>query len=104
MVRAIFEIQFKTLNNRIVIRLQVYQAIQPTHTSLKMSSGWRGALEKIRSFAGGGLDRGSNIASWALAGGVAYYLWVKPSKDLEKQHQVISILPLFEFCFSFFNF
>ncbi|KAL6587739.1 hypothetical protein OROMI_000717 [Orobanche minor] len=52
-----------------------------------MWSGWKGALEKIRSFAGGGLDRGSNIASWALAGGVAYYLWVKPSKDLEKQHQ-----------------
>ncbi|KAL8088280.1 hypothetical protein AgCh_038163 [Apium graveolens] len=52
-----------------------------------MSSGWKGALEKIRSFAGGGLDRGSNIASWALAGGVAYYLWLKPSQDLEKQHQ-----------------
>lgn len=69
-----------------------------------MSSGWKGALERMRSFAGGGLDRGSNIASWALAGGVAYYLWVKPSKDLEKQHQVISILPSFfqKFCFSFF--
>lgn len=54
-----------------------------------MRSGWRGGIEKLRSLAGGGLDRGSNIASWALAGGVAYYLWVKPSQDLKREHQVI---------------
>uniref|UniRef100_A0A164UZY6 Uncharacterized protein n=1 Tax=Daucus carota subsp. sativus TaxID=79200 RepID=A0A164UZY6_DAUCS len=52
-----------------------------------MRSGWRGGIEKLRSLAGGGLDRGSNIASWALAGGVAYYLWVKPSQDLKREHQ-----------------
>ncbi|MQM11552.1 hypothetical protein Taro_044462 [Colocasia esculenta] len=54
------------------------------------SSSWRRTLGNVRSFVGnslGGLRGGSNLASWAVAGTLAYFLWVKPSRDLKKQQE-----------------
>jgi len=62
-----------------------------------MSSGWRRTVGNVRSFIGnslGGLRGGSNVASWIVAGTLAYYLWIKPSQDLKRQQEVCS-LPLF---------
>ncbi|PIA56947.1 hypothetical protein AQUCO_00700953v1 [Aquilegia coerulea] len=55
-----------------------------------MSSSWRRTIGNVRSFIGnstGGLRGGSNLASWLVAGTLAYYLWVKPSQQLKKQQQ-----------------
>ncbi|KAM7259768.1 hypothetical protein ACFE04_015509 [Oxalis oulophora] len=55
-----------------------------------MTSNWRRSFGNLRSFIGnstGGLRGGSNIASWLVAGTVAYYLWVKPSQDLRREQQ-----------------
>ncbi|KAA0059003.1 uncharacterized protein E5676_scaffold416G00600 [Cucumis melo var. makuwa] len=35
----------------------------------------------------GGLRGGANLASWVVAGTLAYYLWVKPSQDLKREQQ-----------------
>lgn len=35
----------------------------------------------------GGLRGGSNLASWVVAGTLAYYLWVKPAQELKRQQQ-----------------
>jgi hypothetical protein len=56
-----------------------------------MSSGWRRTVGNVRSFIGnslGGLRGGSNVASWIVAGTLAYYLWIKPSQDLKRQQEV----------------
>lgn len=48
-------------------------------------------MGNVRSFVGnsmGGLRGGQNLASWAVAGTIAYFLWVKPSLDLKKEQQV----------------
>ncbi|KAL5713733.1 hypothetical protein ACHQM5_015785 [Ranunculus cassubicifolius] len=55
-----------------------------------MATGWRRTIGNVRSFIGnstGGLRGPSNLASWLVAGTLAYYLWVKPSQDLKKQQQ-----------------
>ncbi|XVE80998.1 hypothetical protein DITRI_Ditri15bG0027000 [Diplodiscus trichospermus] len=55
-----------------------------------MESSWRRRLGNVRSFivnSMGGLRGRSNLASWVLAGTLAYFLWVKPSQDLKKQQQ-----------------
>ncbi|KAF9601809.1 hypothetical protein IFM89_023340 [Coptis chinensis] len=55
-----------------------------------MSSNWRRTIGNIRSFIGnstGGLRGGSNLASWAVAGTLAYFLWVKPSQNLKREQQ-----------------
>ncbi|CAN0927323.1 hypothetical protein LINGRAHAP2_LOCUS35834 [Linum grandiflorum] len=47
-------------------------------------------MGNVRSFVGnclGGLRGGTNLASWIVAGSIAYYLWVKPSQDLRHQQQ-----------------
>ncbi|CAN1315770.1 hypothetical protein LINPERPRIM_LOCUS29819 [Linum perenne] len=52
-------------------------------------------MGNVRSFVGnclGGLRGGSSLASWIVAGSIAYYLWVKPSQDLRRQQQVIFLL------------
>ncbi|XP_004137209.1 uncharacterized protein LOC101205325 isoform X1 [Cucumis sativus] len=54
------------------------------------SSSWRRSLGNVRSFIGnsmGGLRGGANLASWVVAGTLAYYLWVKPSQDLKREQQ-----------------
>ncbi|KAK6939174.1 hypothetical protein RJ641_028705 [Dillenia turbinata] len=54
------------------------------------SSSWRRSWGNVRSFIGnslGGLRGGPNIASWVVAGTLAYFLWVKPSQDLKRQQQ-----------------
>ncbi|XP_022760988.1 uncharacterized protein LOC111307235 isoform X2 [Durio zibethinus] len=54
------------------------------------SSSWRRGVGNVRSFIGnsmGGLRGTSNLASWVVAGTLAYFLWVKPSQDLKKQQQ-----------------
>lgn len=35
----------------------------------------------------GGLRGGSNLASWVVAGTLAYFLWIKPSQDFKRQQQ-----------------
>ncbi|KAH6782826.1 subtilisin-like protease [Perilla frutescens var. hirtella] len=55
-----------------------------------MSSGWRRSIGNVRSFVGnsmGGLRGGSSLASWAVAGTLAYYLWVRPSQQLKKEQE-----------------
>ncbi|KAF9601374.1 hypothetical protein IFM89_019106 [Coptis chinensis] len=56
-----------------------------------MSSNWRRTVGNIRSFIGnstGGLRGGSNLASWSVAGTLAYFLWVKPSQNLKREQQL----------------
>ncbi|RID66934.1 hypothetical protein BRARA_D02043, partial [Brassica rapa] len=60
-----------------------------------MGSDWRGSMGKVRSFVGnsmGGLRGGQNLASWLVAGTVAYYLWVKPAQDLKKEQEARALL------------
>ncbi|KAL2346144.1 hypothetical protein Fmac_000144 [Flemingia macrophylla] len=55
-----------------------------------MASSWSRTLGNIRSFVSnsmGGLRGGSNLASWVVAGTLAYFLWIKPSQDLKRQQQ-----------------
>ncbi|GMH20500.1 hypothetical protein Nepgr_022341 [Nepenthes gracilis] len=55
-----------------------------------MGSSWRRTWGNVRTFIGnstGGLSGGSNLASWAVAGTLAYFLWIKPSQDLKRQQQ-----------------
>ncbi|KAJ8540807.1 hypothetical protein K7X08_001623 [Anisodus acutangulus] len=55
-----------------------------------MASDWRKSVGNVRSFLGnltGGLRGGSNLASWVVAGTLAYFLWVKPSQELKRQQQ-----------------
>jgi len=40
----------------------------------------------------GGLRGGSNLASWVVAGTLAYYLWIKPSQELKREQQVLPSL------------
>ncbi|KAJ8475534.1 hypothetical protein OPV22_019261 [Ensete ventricosum] len=44
----------------------------------------------MRTFVGnapGGLRGGANLASWVVAGTLAYFLWVKPAQDLKKEQE-----------------
>ncbi|GLT94559.1 hypothetical protein SLE2022_122950 [Rubroshorea leprosula] len=55
-----------------------------------MASNWKRTLGNVRSFVGnamGGLRGGSSLASWVVAGTLAYFLWVKPSQDLKREQQ-----------------
>ncbi|XP_041017831.1 uncharacterized protein LOC121260035 [Juglans microcarpa x Juglans regia] len=55
-----------------------------------MRSSWGRTLGNVRSFLGnsmGGLRGGTNLASWAVAGTLAYYLWVKPARDLQREQE-----------------
>ncbi|XP_047328770.1 uncharacterized protein LOC124932197 [Impatiens glandulifera] len=54
------------------------------------SSNWRRTFGNVRTFAGnsmGGLRGRTNLASWIVAGTIAYFLWVKPSQDLRREQQ-----------------
>lgn len=65
------------------------------------TSNWRRTLGNVRSFASnsmGGLRGGSNLASWVVAGTLAYFLWIKPSQDLKREQQVPNSL-----CFPYSN-
>lgn len=60
------------------------------------ASGWGRAVGNTRSFVGnamGGLRGWSNLASWTVAGTLAYYLWVKPARQLQKEQEVRTSLP-----------
>ncbi|XP_010530259.1 PREDICTED: uncharacterized protein LOC104806868 [Tarenaya hassleriana] len=60
-----------------------------------MTSSWRRTLGNARSFVGnsmGGLRGGQSIASWVVAGTLAYFLWVKPSQDLKKEQEAKAAL------------
>ncbi|XP_028766477.1 uncharacterized protein LOC114724310 [Neltuma alba] len=55
-----------------------------------MASSWRRTLGTVRSFVSnsmGSVRGGTNLASWLVAGTLAYFLWVKPSRDLHRQQQ-----------------
>ncbi|PNT68406.1 uncharacterized protein LOC100826576 [Brachypodium distachyon] len=52
--------------------------------------GWSRTAGNARSFVGnalGGVRGWSNLASWAVAGTLAYYLWVRPARQLQKEQQ-----------------
>lgn len=78
-----------------------------------MSGGWRRAIGNARSFVGnsmGGLRGGSSLASWAVAGTLAYFLWVRPSQQLKREQEVETqsylclicpFPPNFSICFEF---
>ncbi|KAJ0817944.1 hypothetical protein HanPI659440_Chr00c04g0711371 [Helianthus annuus] len=56
-----------------------------------MATGWKKSLGNIRSAVGnamGGLRGGSNLASWVVAGTLAYFLWTKPSQELKREQEV----------------
>lgn len=58
--------------------------------------GWSRTVGNTRSFVGnalGGLRGWSNLASWAVAGTLAYYLWVRPARQLQKEQEVSSPPP-----------
>lgn len=48
----------------------------------------------------GGLRGPTNLASWAVASTLAYFLWVKPSQDLKRDQQVFFQFLSFPFNFS----
>ncbi|XP_076881750.1 uncharacterized protein LOC143529971 [Bidens hawaiensis] len=55
-----------------------------------MASGWKKSIGNVRSAVGnamGGLRGGSNLASWVVAGTLAYFLWIKPSQELKREQQ-----------------
>jgi hypothetical protein len=55
------------------------------------ASGFGRVVGNARSFVGnalGGLHGWSNLASWTVAGGLAYYLWVKPARQLQREQEV----------------
>ncbi|KAG2584985.1 hypothetical protein PVAP13_6KG362912 [Panicum virgatum] len=54
------------------------------------ASGFGRVVGNARSFVGnalGGLRGWSNLASWTVAGTLAYYLWVKPARELQKEQE-----------------
>ncbi|CAO2162782.1 unnamed protein product, partial [Urochloa humidicola] len=54
------------------------------------ASGFGRAVGSARSFVGnalGGLRGWSNLASWTVAGTLAYYLWVRPARQLQKEQE-----------------
>ncbi|KDO85250.1 hypothetical protein CISIN_1g034394mg [Citrus sinensis] len=60
-----------------------------------MASSWRRTIGNLRSFVGnsmGGVRGGANLASWVVAGTLAYYLWVKPSQDLKREQEPLQLL------------
>ncbi|KAK7283483.1 hypothetical protein RIF29_13032 [Crotalaria pallida] len=64
-----------------------------------MASSWRRTVGNMRSFVSnsmGGLRGGSNLASWVVAGTLAYFLWIKPSQDLKLQQQEKAALAALE--------
>ncbi|KAI4366253.1 hypothetical protein MLD38_022148 [Melastoma candidum] len=55
-----------------------------------MTSSWRRSLGNVRSFVSnsmGGVRGRMNIGSWVVAGTLAYFLWVKPTQDLQREQQ-----------------
>ncbi|KAI3517048.1 hypothetical protein L2E82_07733 [Cichorium intybus] len=55
-----------------------------------MATGLKKSLSNVRSVVGnamGGLRGGSNLASWVVAGTLAYFLWVKPSQELKREQE-----------------
>ena len=56
--------------------------VQPVPSRLKPRNQEKISFGNVRSFIGncmGGLRGGRNLASWVVAGTLAYFLWVKPS-------------------------
>lgn len=54
------------------------------------AKGWSRRVGSARSFVGnalGGVRGWTNVASWAVAGTLAYYLWVRPARQLQKEQQ-----------------
>ncbi|XP_078163599.1 subtilisin-like protease [Carex rostrata] len=51
---------------------------------------WQSTFGNVRSFVGnalGGMRGWNNVASWAVAGTLAYFLWVKPAQQLRKEEE-----------------
>ncbi|KAI5076796.1 hypothetical protein GOP47_0008861 [Adiantum capillus-veneris] len=52
-------------------------------------------LGNIRSFVGnalGGVRGRINFASWIVAGTAAYYLWIKPEREAQKEREAQAVL------------
>jgi hypothetical protein len=57
--------------------------------------GWERTFGNVRSFVGnamGGMRGWNNVASWAVAGTLAYFLWVKPAQQRRKEEEVLTTL------------
>ncbi|KAH0932617.1 hypothetical protein HID58_009734, partial [Brassica napus] len=79
-------------NSQIESSIKVTEEIKEWY---QMGSDWRRSMGNVRSFVGnsmGGLRGGQNLASWLVAGTIAYYLWVKPAQDLKKEQQARALL------------
>lgn len=64
--------------------------VEGNRSAMTMGSDWQRKIGKVRSFFGnamGGVRGGANLASWGVAGALAYYLWVKPSQDLRRDQR-----------------
>ena len=65
--------------------------VQPVPSCLMPRNLEKRSFGNVRSFIGnymGGLRGGSNLTSWVVAGTLAYFLWVKPSQDHRREHEV----------------
>ncbi|URE21194.1 hypothetical protein MUK42_12308 [Musa troglodytarum] len=63
-------------------------------TEEEWMASWRRSLGNLRTFVGnatGGLRGGANLASWVVAGTLAYFLWVKPAQDLKREQEDLCI-------------
>ncbi|KAL0844244.1 hypothetical protein Bca101_017490 [Brassica carinata] len=83
---------FSKFSNPIII---VKRIVRERSRVVSMASDWRRSMGNVRSFVGnsmGGLRGGQNLASWLVAGTIAYYLWVKPAQDLKKEQQARELL------------
>lgn len=46
----------------------------------------------------GGVRGFQNLGAWALAGTVAYFLWVKPELDLQREQEVWFLIIMLTLC------
>jgi hypothetical protein len=46
----------------------------------------------------GGVRGFQNLGAWALAGTVAYFLWVKPELDLQREQEVWFLIVILTLC------
>ncbi|KAH9302388.1 hypothetical protein KI387_013971, partial [Taxus chinensis] len=61
----------------------------------KTRMGWKRSIGSVRSFVSnsmGGLRGGSNLASWLVAGTLAYFLWVKPERETRRDQEARAAL------------
>ncbi|XP_057862743.1 uncharacterized protein LOC131071066 [Cryptomeria japonica] len=59
------------------------------------SMGWQRSIGNVRSFVSnsmGGLRGRTNLASWIVAGTLAYFLWIKPEREIRRNQEARAAL------------